>query len=305
LALSAEGYLFSWGCGDEGQLGHGDNFNLNMPADIKFFERTQVTKIACGHSQSAAITTEGTLYTWGHNSDYRLMNSNSRSHFIPSLTELYKVKSNTLNAEGLDVVSISMGASHMCIVTKNGNVYTAGRGQEGQLGKKLDKNIANVEVYRQDDDITDSAGSDEEYEEEILCSFFAQVDTFNPNNRATAASCGEKYTIILTEDNKLYSFGDAQDGCLGVETKEQSQYYPRLIDRLADKNIKNIVAGPRHVACITENEELYCWGFNYYDQLDVGGNEKDYYRPKKIEKLSKKNVFSVSCGYFHTAAIVK
>jgi len=56
LALSIEGYLFSWGCGDDGQLGHGDDYDLSTPAEVKFFEKTQVTKIACGYSQSAAIT---------------------------------------------------------------------------------------------------------------------------------------------------------------------------------------------------------------------------------------------------------
>jgi len=46
------------GCGDDGQLGHGDTSSSNVPKEIKFFEKTYVAKICCGHSQSAAITSK-------------------------------------------------------------------------------------------------------------------------------------------------------------------------------------------------------------------------------------------------------
>jgi len=298
LALSSEGALFSWGCGDEGQLGHGDNFDSAFPSEVKFFDRTQVVSIACGHSQSSAITSEGSLYTWGHNSDYRLMNSNSRGVFIPTLTELYKARTQVLNDEEMNIVSVSMGATHMCVVTKNGNVYAAGRGQEGQLGAKLTANMKNVETYRPEG---------EENNEEILCCYFNQVEGFGPEKKAIMASCGEKFTLILTEEKKVYSFGDASDGCLGIECneKERNVYQPRLVEKLDNVKIDTIIAGPRHVACISENGELYCWGFNFYEQLEVGEIEKDYHMPKKIEKLTDQNVTAVACGYFHTAALVK
>jgi len=92
LALSAEGRAFSWGCGDEGQLGLGDNSSKNLPAEIKFFENMFIVDIICGHSQSAAITSDNVLYTWGHNSDCRIMNANTKNHAIPSLTEFHKKK---------------------------------------------------------------------------------------------------------------------------------------------------------------------------------------------------------------------
>lgn len=50
---------------------------------------------------------------------------------------------------------------------------------------------------------------------------------------------------------------------------------PQIISRLEDKKIASISAGPRHAACITNDGELYCWGFNYYDQL--GTDETRYY----------------------------
>jgi len=302
LALSIEGYLFSWGCGDDGQLGHGDDYDLSTPAEVKFFEKTQVTKIACGYSQSAAITAEGSLYTWGHNSDYRLMISTPNSQFIPTLTEFYNYKNQFVNEEEPQIVSLSMGATHMCIVTSNGDVFTAGRGHEGQLGKKLTKDMKNVAVLKTEQEEGEALSS-----EEILCSYFTQVEAFNPYNKGIMASCGEKFTLVLNGEHKVYSFGDASDGCLGIELEENERniYQPRLVEKLADVKVTSIEAGPRHAACITETEDLFCWGFNYYDQIEVGEKAKDYHIPKKVEKLAKQNVIAVSCGYFHTASLVR
>lgn len=72
---------------------------------------------------------------------------------------------------------------------ENGNVYTAGRGHEGQLGVKLAAKMKNVEVLKQEND--EDTG-------DILCSYFTQVEGFGPNNKAVMTSCGEKFTLILT-----------------------------------------------------------------------------------------------------------
>ena len=35
-----------------------------------------------------------------------------------------------------------------------------------------------------------------------------------------------------------------------------------------------ISAGKRHSAAITKNGEIYCWGFNFYDQLGIGDKNR-------------------------------
>jgi len=297
LALSNTGRLFSWGCGDEGQLGHGDNFELISPAEIKFFEKAQVTLIASGHSQSAAVTNDGTLYTWGHNSDCRLMNSHqSSSFYIPTLTEFHKYKTLSQEPEeDLEICSVSMGSTHMCLVTANGKVFAAGRGSEGQLGKRLTSEMKNVLSFNHEVD---------EENEEVLCSYLLQLDTFDAENRAVMVACGERYSLVLNDKKLVYSFGDPSDGCLGYDEKDKAVFEPRIVESLADKNVKFITAGPRHAACLTESGDLYCWGFNYYDQLEVGEIEKNYHIPKKIDKFSRQSVVAVSCGYFHSASLV-
>ncbi len=58
--------------------------------------------------------------------------------------------------------------------------------------------------------------------------------------------------------------------------------------------------GDANSACITENGDLYTWGYNYYGQLGDGTTE-DKYNPTKIMS----NVKSVSLGYNHSACITE
>ena len=108
------------------------------------------------------------------------------------MTEFYNYKNQFVNEEEPQIVSLSMGATHMCIVTSNGDVFTAGRGHEGQLGKKLTKDMKNVAVLKTEQEEGEALSS-----EEILCSYFTQVEAFNPYNKGIMASCGEKFTLVL------------------------------------------------------------------------------------------------------------
>jgi alpha-tubulin suppressor-like RCC1 family protein len=72
-----------------------------------------------------------------------------------------------------------------------------------------------------------------------------------------------------------------------------------------------VSAGKRHSSAITQNNEIYCWGFNFYDQLGISGQMRfvDEYttkfiiRPVKLELPS--NAVQVACGEFHTLALLE
>lgn len=71
MALTDRGEVFTWGSGDDGQLGTGQRKgNAVSPLQVSI---EACGYIACGHSHSGAITTGAKLYTWGCNNDGRLM----------------------------------------------------------------------------------------------------------------------------------------------------------------------------------------------------------------------------------------
>ncbi|KAE8292313.1 E3 ubiquitin-protein ligase HERC2 [Larimichthys crocea] len=60
------GNVFSWGMGQEGQLGLGeDSIHSSTPRLLSYSQLTEVTRIQAGDSYSAAVTAGGELFLWG------------------------------------------------------------------------------------------------------------------------------------------------------------------------------------------------------------------------------------------------
>ena len=85
IALSVDGVAISWGCGGDGQLGHGDRAHVAQPKAIRAL--SNVCVIATGYSHSLAITSDGTLWSWGSNSFNQLGHGNDGSELLPRRLE--------------------------------------------------------------------------------------------------------------------------------------------------------------------------------------------------------------------------
>jgi len=77
--------VLSWGDGEDGKLGHGDTLTLDTPKLIDTLLAKRVFYIACGSAHSAAITSDGELYTWGQGQYGRLGHSDEVSQHTPKL----------------------------------------------------------------------------------------------------------------------------------------------------------------------------------------------------------------------------
>ena len=72
LAVTSNGFLYSWGLNINGQLGLGDYTDRDTPTFVESMIGQNIVKVAAGHSHSAMITDSNKLYTWGANPDSRL-----------------------------------------------------------------------------------------------------------------------------------------------------------------------------------------------------------------------------------------
>ena len=81
LAVSELGNVYSWGKGNKGRLGHGDEEDKNFPQLISQLVGRQVSNIAAGYSHSFACTVNGSVFSWGSNSHAQL-GSSSLEHFL-------------------------------------------------------------------------------------------------------------------------------------------------------------------------------------------------------------------------------
>ena len=72
VCLTAEGGVFSWGHGQDGQLGHGTLANQNAPRKIAELMGDSVVQIAAGRRHTIVLTTKRKVlkHTLSKNPDY-------------------------------------------------------------------------------------------------------------------------------------------------------------------------------------------------------------------------------------------
>ncbi|KAM9567415.1 E3 ubiquitin-protein ligase HERC2 isoform 7-T8 [Guaruba guarouba] len=262
LALSANGEVFSWGCGDGGRLGHGDTVPLEEPKMISALSGKQAGKhvvhIACGSTYSAAITAEGELYTWGRGNYGRLGHGSSEDQTIPMLVTGLK---------GLKVIDVSCGSgdAQTLAVTENGQVWSWGDGDYGKLGR----------------------GGSDGCKTPKLIEKLQDLDIVK-------VRCGSQFSIALTKDGQVYTWGKGDNQRLGHGTEEHVRY-PKLLDGLKGKKVIDVAAGSTHCLALTDDSEVHSWGSNdqcqHFDTLRITKPE-----PAALPGLDTKHIVGIACG---------
>lgn len=125
-------------------------------------------------------------------------------------------------------------------------------------------------------------------------------------NSVIDIQCGKEHCLLLDETGNLYSFGKGSHGQLG-HGKLDDEIEPKLVEALAGIKIKKIAAGNWHSCAISQDGDLYVWGWNSNGQLGLGIEEDD----KKFVSVmasphvvdfddEELNAVLVACGSRHT-----
>ena len=133
LALASDGTVYAWGRNNYGQLGKNDATDAHIPTAVRTLGTPMAGKIivqlAAGNSQSMALASDGTVYTWGWNRYGQLGNGTTMNSRIPVAV----VTAGTPLA-GKTISQIAAGNAHALAMTDDGTMYTWGWNQHGQLG---------------------------------------------------------------------------------------------------------------------------------------------------------------------------
>lgn len=57
--------VFTWGRGEDGQLGLGDTSDQDEPSFVDALRGVGIRQIACGSGHTVVLTVDGEVYTWG------------------------------------------------------------------------------------------------------------------------------------------------------------------------------------------------------------------------------------------------
>jgi regulator of chromosome condensation len=114
LALSATGQVYSFGRGDNNQLGLGDGTDQEVtPRLVPALEGIAVRKVATTANSNVALARSGDLYTWGFGEMGQLANGKGGDERVPALVEESKAGSAYTGLAALDAAA---GGQHMVVV---------------------------------------------------------------------------------------------------------------------------------------------------------------------------------------------
>ncbi|KAI3733100.1 hypothetical protein L1987_64318 [Smallanthus sonchifolius] len=176
----------------------------------------------------------------------------------------------------LDVSHIACGVRHAALVTRQGELFTWGEESGGRLGHGVGEDATQPHL----------------------------VESLAVSNIEFVA-CGEFHTCAVTSFGEMYTWGDGTHnvGLLGHGTDVSHWIPKRISGPLEGLQVASVTCGPWHTALITSTRQLFTFGDGTFGALGHGDRENVSY-PKEVESLSGLRTVAVSCGVWHTAAVV-
>lgn len=182
-ALKTDGTLWTWGSNGSGQLGNGggqvDNgFTPTSLIPVKVLDN--VAAVSCGFDHTAALKTDGSVWTWGRNDLGQLGNGGGGNATSPSSETIQTVPVKVLDG----ATAVNCGASHTAVIKTDGSLWIWGGNVYGALGK----------------------GS--------------RVPSSTPVkvlDNVAAVNCGFNHTAVIKTDGSLWTWGGNAFGELGYE----------------------------------------------------------------------------------------
>lgn len=153
--------------------------------------------------------------------------------------------------ENRNIVKVSAGHSHSACITDKGELFIWGMNL--YLEPTLVSSITRVSLFGFHS--ISSQLSLIEYPLHLFSNVFSLSLLVHPSIHLNISfqcvdvACGENYTIVLTDDGLIYSFGKGGKGVLG-HGNTGNLNDPTLVVAMADKTVLQMSAGLSHFACM-------------------------------------------------------
>uniref|UniRef100_UPI00358F9D47 probable E3 ubiquitin-protein ligase HERC4 n=1 Tax=Myxine glutinosa TaxID=7769 RepID=UPI00358F9D47 len=262
--LLGDGTIYSCGCNDLGQLGH--EKGRKKPEQISALDAQNIVAVACGEMHTLALNDNGQLFAWGFSLDGRLGLSN--------VDECVRVPRLVKSLSNVQLLQVSCGSKHCLALSNDGQLFSWGSNQYGQLG------------HGRDTDWT-------------VMPQLLQTLVGIPLDQLIA---GGSHSLVLTFSGAVFSWGRNRFGQLGLGD-EIDRFYPVLLKSLRTQKVVHVCCGEDHTTALTKEGGVFTFGAGGYGQLGHNSTNHEIY-PRKVFELMGSTVTQIACGRQHTLAFV-
>lgn len=240
-------------------LGLGDSHSSFEPRKVDVLCKKKIIDIAFGSGPHVlAVSSDGEIYSWGHNGYCQLGNGGSTQGLSPSL-----INTNVL---GKKVTKVACGSHHSMALTQDGEIYAWGQNNCGQVGSGTTTNQPTPR----------------------------KVMAVIGSKMAISIACGQTSSMCLMENGEVYGWGYNGNGQLGLGNNV-NQPNPCRVQQLQGIIISQLVCGYAHTLALSDEGILYTWGANSYGQLGTG-NKANQVSPTKV--MANERVVEVAASHY-------
>ncbi|XP_045600512.2 LOW QUALITY PROTEIN: probable E3 ubiquitin-protein ligase HERC4 [Procambarus clarkii] len=269
LILTEEGLVYSCGNNEFGQLGH--NKITRKPEQIDDLQNYTIVQVAVGDQHSIALTSWGLVYAWGENGFGQLGINSTESH-----TSTPKLVKSLARKQALQ---IACGSNHTLALTSDGELYSWGQNNLGQLG------LSHKEGPQKEPALIRS----------LVGSPLVHITAGGHNSAA------------LTHAGFLLTWGSNKYGQLGFTPKADPNLsdIPTLVPNLESYSepLLYVALGEGHTAVLDSRGKVWTFGYGRYGQLGHGTYDNESV-PRTVLDLCGSRVSQVACGRCHTIVYI-
>uniref|UniRef100_A0A8C2JFA7 HECT and RLD domain containing E3 ubiquitin protein ligase 3 n=1 Tax=Cyprinus carpio TaxID=7962 RepID=A0A8C2JFA7_CYPCA len=174
--------------------------------------------------------------------------------------------------DGRGLKEVACGSQHSLFLLHDGSVYASGSNSCGQLGH-------------------DKGG----WRPELVGALDAQ--------KIAGVSCGQAHSLAVNEQGQVFAWGAGEGGQLGLGAAEEVVRVPRLIKKLCEHRISQVMCGNQHCIALSKDGQLFVWGENSSGQLGLGKGEPSTLSPQPLKSLCGIPLAQISTGGDHSFAL--
>ena len=244
--ISAESLLFTWGCGQYGNLGSGNCEDQWLPLEIM----DKVSEVSCG-SRHMGVISQGSVFMCGAGEAGQLGTGKRQR------------ENRLVLVQGQDVSQISCGEFHTGFVTDTGSVMMMGGNSFGQLGIGNKKSMALPVEVEVKNAIKLACGNHTVcitrdglyvWGTSIFGEFLKPKKVKLSNNKVIDVAVGGSFGVALDEKHKVFVWGNNSNGELGTGDFH-SRNIPVRVSALKGKKIAELGAGGSFCICLGVNSQ--------------------------------------------------